>query len=407
MTTVPRTFLRTLMTNTWEKKLHLARWRDGRAIGQCRGSRLAGSRLPGRIFLLCAGCLLSLQVRAQLLPPAPAMLPIVPAIPMGSGTAVPRAGNVDYAGIADITGPDAGIGAVPVLHMPISRMKPPVAGKTSAVRAARPDPVADLRREVDELKQRARVAEAVGAATQKPARARFAGAATVYDFVDGGVYQVYAAPERVTDIVLQPGEKPSGAPIGGDTARWILTSMKTGVGSSETWHVVVKPVDENIETNILIPTDRRVYRLQVRASPEWFMPGVSWTYPADEAASREVLFAARQREERQREPIAFAPEKLDFSYVVEGSNVEWKPVRVFNDGSKTFLQMPVAMKAGDAPALFVIEDGGEPMLVNYRVKDGVYMVDRLFRTAEMRVGPKQRVTIRHEVASRGFWGSAP
>jgi P-type conjugative transfer protein TrbG len=218
---------------------------------------------------------------------------------------------------------------------------------------------------------------------------------------------VYGGVERVTDIALQPGEKLSGEPIGGDTVRWAVSRMKTGTGAGETWHVVIKPMDEGIETNILIPTDRRVYRLQVRSSLEWFMPGVSWTYPADEAAGRPVLTAASQREERQREPMAFAPDRLDFSYVIKGDEVEWKPVRAFNDGSKTFLQMPAAMKSGDAPALFVVEEGGEPMLVNYRVKDGVYIVDRLFKHAELRVGATQKVTVRHEAPSRGFWSSQP
>lgn len=32
-------------------------------------------------------------------------------------------------------------------------------------------------------------------------------AVQVYPFADGALYQLYAAPERVTDIALQPGEK--------------------------------------------------------------------------------------------------------------------------------------------------------------------------------------------------------
>lgn len=324
--------------------------------------------------------------------------PLVPAIPMGSGTVVPAPVSVS-----------SPAGASPGLSAPGLRPLQPALQdempRTRAMfRAAPVDTVQGLRREIDELRQRARVAEAVGAATQKPVQARFAGVATVYDFREGGVYQVYGGVERVTDIALQPGEKLSGEPIGGDTVRWIVSRMKTGSGAGETWHVVIKPLDEGIETNILIPTDRRVYRLQVRSSLEWFMPGVRWTYPADEAAARAGLAASAQREERQREPVAFSPDKLDFGYVVRGDDVEWKPVRVFNDGSKTFLQMPPAMKTGDAPALFVIEDGGEPMLVNYRVKDGVYMVDRLFRKAELRVGVSQRVTIQREAPARPTWG---
>ena len=53
-----------------------------------------------------------------------------------------------------------------------------------------------------------------------------------------------------------------------------------------------------------------------------------------------------------------------------------------------------SMKVNEAPPLFVIEDN-EPVLVNYRLKDGSYIVDRLFDEAELRIG-KKRVRIRRE-----------
>lgn len=327
--------------------------------------------------------------------------PVVPAIPMGTAgvggvrvlaaaasPAAPLPGQSSAAGQAGPTlAPAAGVRvAKSVAHTPHA------AG------------LSELRREIDELKQRARVAEAVGGATQKPARARFTGSSTVYDFRDNAVYQVYGGVERVTDIALQPGEKLTGEPVGGDTVRWTLSKMRTGSGALERWHIILKPMDDGIETNVLIPTDRRVYKLQLRSSLDWFMPGVAWNYPADEAAARSGANAVAVHEERQKEPLGLAPEKLDFNYTIRGDDVEWKPLRVFNDGSKTYLQMPAGMKSGDAPALFVIDESGEPMLVNYRVKEGVYMVDRLFKAAELRVGASQKVVVRHEQPVRtSFW----
>ena len=330
------------------------------------------------------------NARAQELRPAH----IVPAIPMG-----PALAGSDFGKPAPQ--------AQGALEPAASPRTPPCANcsATSTVKArAVQDPALSvLRKEVDELKQRARVAEAVGAATQKPSRARFTGSSTVYDYREGGVYQVYGGIERVTDVALEPGEKLTGEPVGGDTVRWALSKMKTGSGANETWHVILKPMDDGIETNVLIPTDRRVYKLQLRSSLDWFMPGVRWNYPVDEATARGVANAVALRQERQTEPLAYAPEKLDFNYTIRGDDVEWKPVRVFNDGTKTFLQMPASMRAGDAPALFVVEENGEPMLVNYRVKEGMYMVDRLFKTAELRVGAHQKVVIRRDAAKRAAW----
>jgi len=66
---------------------------------------------------------------------------------------------------------------------------------------------------------------------------------------------------------------------------------------------------------------------------------------------------------------------------------------VFDDGLKTYLKMPETMVADEAPVLF-IKDGKKLLLVNYRVKNGYYIVDRLFKEAVLRVG-KKNVTIKN------------
>ncbi len=260
-----------------------------------------------------------------------------------------------------------------------------------------------MRVEIDELKQRTRVAEAVSTSTQKPAKAKFAGASTMYDFGEGSVYQVYGGVERVTDIRLQPGELLTANPFAGDTVRWAVSDTKSGSPGAEMVHVLIKPLDEGISTNLLIMTNRRTYTLQVVSSLEWYMPSVRWNYPLDEAAAAAANATIAQRIEKQREPVLAAPETLDFNYRISGDDVEWKPTRAFNDGSKTYLQMPITMKSSEAPALFVIEETGEPMLVNYRVKDGVYIVDRLFKKAELRVGTRLAVRLERQPLRTGFW----
>jgi type IV secretion system protein VirB9 len=54
--------------------------------------------------------------------------------------------------------------------------------------------------------------------------------------------------------------------------------------------------------------------------------------------------------------------------------------------------MSSGMRAGEAPALFVKDDEGVN-LVNYRVKDNYYIVDRLFNQAELRCGLKEIVVV--------------
>lgn len=62
------------------------------------------------------------------------------------------------------------------------------------------------------------VAAANRAALREPVRAGYVNAVQVYPYAEGVLYRLYAAPERVTDIVLQPGETVT-AVAAGDTAR--------------------------------------------------------------------------------------------------------------------------------------------------------------------------------------------
>ena len=71
---------------------------------------------------------------------------------------------------------------------------------------------------------------------------------------------------------------------------------------------------------------------------------------------------------------------LNFNYEIEG-DVEWKPIRVYNDGIKTFIQMPKDMSVQEAPALLVLDNSSNKNLVNYRLKEDKYIVDKLFDTA--------------------------
>jgi type IV secretion system protein VirB9 len=217
------------------------------------------------------------------------------------------------------------------------------------------------------------------------------GAKTVFNYLDTAVYEVTSAVDHVTDIQLKAGESLTTAPTSGDTVRWSIGVMKSGVAPEETTHLIVKPLDDNIQTNLIIATDQHVYQLRLK-SGSYHMPVVAWNYPED---SERALQEAVKREASQE--ITITPDELRFSYEINSrSKYPWTPIRVFDDGKKTFIQMPKEMRVSEAPALFLLEDGCEPLLTNYRVKGDYYIVDRLLERAELRVGPSKRVTIELE-----------
>ena len=91
--------------------------------------------------------------------------------------------------------------------------------------------------------------------------------------------------------------------------------------------------------------------------------------------------------------------KLDFNYVIDGDDSDWKPVRAYNDGVKTIIELPEKAKYSKVPVLSVIDDGKEKAIVNYRLLDNKYVVDMLFKKAIMvsGVGDNQtKVTVEHK-----------
>lgn len=260
---------------------------------------------------------------------------------------------------------------------------------------------ADIKKLEDELakaKGKLKLAQLSDKATQKGERAAHVNAKVVFNYMDSAIYRVDTAIGHETNLQLQPGEVLVGTdkPISGDTVRWDATTTKAGSPPNETTLVVIKPKEPGIDTNMLITTNRHIYNIIVRAGDDAdspFMPIVAWSYPYDEAQAKAVIDDAKRRDDNTKEPLGVDPARLAFTYTIKGDNYPWKPVRVFDDGSKTFIEMSPAIKSYDAPSLFVLDDDDNPLMVNYRVKGNYYIVDRLFQKAELRVGPKQAVDL--------------
>lgn len=241
----------------------------------------------------------------------------------------------------------------------------------------------------------ARVDAANRAALREPTRAGYINAVQVYPWSEGALYRLYAAPERVTDIALQPGETITSV-AAGDTARWTVGDTSSGSGKGKRTHILVKPFSAGLRTNLVITTDRRVYHVELESRLSGAMAALSWTYPQDE-----LIALRRDREAAEAGmPVAsgLAVANLNFNYAISGDKPAWRPLRAFDDGRQTFIEFSPSIAVGEAPPLFVIGEEGEAQLVNYRVAGRYYVVDRLFGAAELRLGGKKQKVVRIETA---------
>lgn len=211
---------------------------------------------------------------------------------------------------------------------------------------------------------------------------------------------LYCKPLRVCDVQLEPGEVVIDVAVG-DSDRWMASKLESGAPGARVAHVLLKPTEFDVVTNLVITTDRRVYHLgliSTAGEQSGYFRSVRFYYPSETIQRWETTTdgAARERERAVASLPSVSPEALHFAYRIAGGRVPWRPVQAFDDGTRVFLLMPDAMRANEAPALFVQSDGEENSLVNYRVRGRYYVVDRLFARAVLALGVgrnQQRVTI--------------
>ena len=238
-----------------------------------------------------------------------------------------------------------------------------------------------------------RVSRANAEARMAPTREGYVNAIQIWPFTDGALYQVYAAPGRVTVVSLQPGEELVTV-AAGDTVRWIVGDTSSGAGAELRVNVLVKPTRSGLKTNLVVTTNRRTYLLELTSTEKAWMASVSWDYPKDR-----MLALQRQSQAAQATaPVdtGLSLEKIHFRYAVSGSNPPWKPLRAFDDGEKVYIQFPAGIAQGELPPLFVIGAQGDGQLVNYRFRSPYYIVDRLFGAAELRLGGDKGEVVRIE-----------
>lgn len=216
---------------------------------------------------------------------------------------------------------------------------------------------------------------------------------------------IVCAPLQTCDLALQPGEIVNNIDVG-DKVRWRITPAVSGTGSTLTTHLNIKPDDAGLVTSLTVYTTRRTYAVKLVATQHEWMPLVGFNYPddADNAWSsyrQSVAFASASREAGSIQGNAA---DLDFNFRIGGDHPGWRPVRVYTDGAKTYIEFPRRLAFTTAPALVALTGGGfftspKAQMVNYRIEGDRYIVDRVLDRAELVAGvggDQTKVTISRE-----------
>lgn len=210
---------------------------------------------------------------------------------------------------------------------------------------------------------------------------------------------VTASPLRISRIELEAGEEVVGQAIG-DSHRWQIDYTLQGEGPNSKVIFLVKPIIDNITTNFVITTNRRVYDITLDApklnddstNPNvHFTRGISFYYPSEKTSSLNLRLQEEQNERKrafQRQIQRDQPETVNerFSWDTK-REFPWEPVAVWDNGQNVYIQLPddFNIDAHELPGVFLTNRFGDKQQMNftYDPVNKIIKTDRVFREAKL------------------------
>ncbi len=207
----------------------------------------------------------------------------------------------------------------------------------------------------------------------------------VFNYNPNQTYTILTRPNAVTDIVLSPGEKVEALALG-NTIQWIVAKSPG--------NIFIKPNVPNVYTSGTLVTNKRIYELSFRSSPEngnWYQR-VSWHTP------KILLFKNDQQMTGMNYPenntnTTIAPStipssdissenvpvnaisNIHFGYHISG-DAPFKPVEVFNNKIFTWIKLP---DNNSVIPVFFIKRHGKYNITNYTVNGNYLVVHQIFK----------------------------
>lgn len=194
---------------------------------------------------------------------------------------------------------------------------------------------------------------------------------------------IACAPLHLCIMQLEQGERINNIDLG-DAAHWMVSTSFVGSKPDGSYQIAVKPKLYDVATDLVISTDKRTYNIGLVSKKGETTHIARFYYPEESLQEQNIDFQAQTKDVLSEETVvpgtAISLNNLNFNYVLQGSDVVWHPTRVFDDGTKTFIEMPPISERMDLPVLYILKNQ-KMALVNYRYKRPYYIVDGLFEKA--------------------------
>lgn len=223
--------------------------------------------------------------------------------------------------------------------------------------------------------------------------------------------KVTCQPLMLCDIQLQAGEIINNILLG-DTANWTdsekVPVAYSGSDSALVPHIILTPRSSGLSTNLVITTTKRTYYLTLYSSRSSHVSRIGFYYPGE--IMQTLSNEQKQAEIKNNQILSnnVDPDKLYFKYSLSGDkHAPFYPSQVFDDGTRTYIQLDPKMNSKSLPAFYALGDDGETQeLVNFEYKAPYIVVPSIFKQGVLTRGQDENqvvVTITRDGDNQGFF----
>ena len=189
-------------------------------------------------------------------------------------------------------------------------------------------------------------------------------------------------------VQLESGEKLNSYGLG-NTQDWKTNAFVTGEGQGASISIEVKPTQDELSTDMTISTNKRTYLIGLVAKRGAGTSVLRFYYPEETMMDNMKRANRLQQGGEHAQVIDSTPlpsgtsvnlGRVNFHYKIKGDTPPWRPLRVFDDSNKTYIEMPAIASRFSLPVLYLARNK-KMQMVNFRYEKPYFVVDGLFSRA--------------------------
>lgn len=228
-----------------------------------------------------------------------------------------------------------------------------------------------------------------------------------FDYDENAQYPVFTKKLSMTTIILNDDEMMAegSVPFMSDTTRWEITGDVWETSEGVRQLIMIKPKENNLETNMLVVTNKRLYHFVLYSTSKDYQPMVRFRYPY--MGKFNTVPAKKSAQVISQDTIYrnIDPELLSFNYTISTANrkCDWIPTKVYDDGSHTYILFPEIVLQREIPAVWE----GKDMLTNYEFDPkfhNLLIINKLCKKLTLKLG-KEKVTVKKKKGNVAYISS--